>query len=91
MLDRIEALFERGPEKAEKFRKARESWQQLRENHQKLVANVLKLMRHPDATDAQVLECRRIYRDSYARVKDAQKHMREKYGNRSWIEDIGVE
>lgn len=87
MLGRIEALI--NPERAAKHKHVLDAWRNIRENHKELTQKTLLLLRHPDATEAQVLQVRDVYRNSYERVKMAQQHMRERYGNRVWIDDIG--
>lgn len=44
------------------------AWNDLVRNTRNLEETLLELVRHPDATDEQILQAAHLYRDAYARV-----------------------
>lgn len=55
-----------------KAKRVFQTWTNLVELNQSMERAVLRLARHPDATDDQILHAVERYRDSFRRLKEAE-------------------
>jgi hypothetical protein len=60
-----------------KLRQLHETWRSMQKNQLAMENTVISLMRHPDATDEQILTAARAVRDLQASMVETCKHLQE--------------
>lgn len=58
---------------------ARKRWKEMCENLRDMEQRVLMLMAHPDATQEQVMACKKVYMQAVASMKDTLLKLQERY------------
>lgn len=57
--------------------KAIATWRNMLKNHHEMEEKVLEIMRHPNATSEDIDMVRKVYADSYERMREAEKRIME--------------